>query len=75
MADNATPAAPDLKVVKDDPGADLLALGASALVKAKEEIRKEVRDEIIKGVVVSVVASYLLVEGAKMPPWLRRLFG
>jgi hypothetical protein len=44
---------PDLKVVKqatpaaDNPGADLLALGVSAMAKAKEEIRAEVKKEII----------------------------
>ena len=56
--------APDLKVVKDkapDPGADLLALGISAMAKAKEEIRAEVKKEIIGSTVLMGFALYYLL--------------
>lgn len=53
--------APDLKVVKDDPGADLLALGVAAMAKAKEEIRAEVKKEIIGSTLLMGAALYFLL--------------
>lgn len=77
MAENneAKKDAPDLKVVKPDPGADLLALGASALAKAKEEIRAEVKKEIITSTALMGLALYFVLDGGRGSKWLRRLTG
>jgi hypothetical protein len=75
MADEAKKDAPDLKVVKSDPGADLLALGASALAKAKEEIRAEVKKEIVKSTALMGLALYFLLDGGRGGKLLRRLTG
>ena len=74
MADEAKKEAPDLKVVKTDAGADLLALGASALAKAKEEIRAEVKKEIITSTALMGLALYFVL-GGRGSKLLRRLTG
>lgn len=58
-------AAPDLKVVKDDPGADLLTLGAAALRKAKEEIRAEVKKEILTTTALMGLGLFFLLGGGE----------
>lgn len=69
--------APGLKVVKDDPGSDLLALGASALAKAKEEIRAEVKKEILTSTALMGLGLYFLLDGGRgsASKLLRRLTG
>lgn len=77
MADEAKKEAAPLKVVKDDPGADLLALGASALAKAKEEIRAEVKKEILTSTALMGLVLYVVLDGGRgsVGKALRRLTG
>jgi hypothetical protein len=79
MADNAKPeTAPPLKVVpKEDPNADLIALAAGALAKAKEEIRAEVKKEIIGSTLLMGGVLYMLLRGGRggIGKALRRLTG
>jgi len=70
----ATADAPELKVVKDDPGADLLSLGVAAIAKAKEEIRAEVKQEIVTSTALMGLALYFLLDG-RGKKLLRRLTG
>jgi hypothetical protein len=78
MADTPAPTSPPLKVVpKEDPNADLIALAAGALAKAKEEIRAEVKKEILTTTGLMGLVLYFLLDGGRGSgsKLLRRLTG